>query len=317
MFLKNQAAFFSANLHQYLPEIPWREHPALFKLHQNHHQARPISEGNAMEVFTALHPNSLVQPGLLAAFHLGAHTKLPVSLARSRVEFDILIDRQVHHRYRAALSKTDDELVRSGLSPTMFFYSDDPRLFFQIRRSLRSGRHILIFVDGNGGMDTEEGMASLLDIPFFRGTLWLRQGIAVLARVLQVPIYPILNGRKVDQSQFQVLPPIKADTSLPREADAKRILKMLYAELEKTLIREGFMCWECWRYLHTNGMLRMESFMYPPHSDALKFRPDSASKFHSNSVPEYIVPLDHPLGHFWMDKSRYEIHFSDNILKIE
>lgn len=299
---KNQLAFFSANLHQYLPEIPWQDHPKLFQWHQDYHRPRPISRGNIHDVFRALTPDASAQPGLLAAFHLGAHTALPVSLARSGIDFDILIDRQVHHRYQEALTQTDQELMRSGRTATGFYYSDDPRLFFQIRKSLRSGRHILIYVDGNGGANTKEKISSLLEVPFFSGTLWLRQGIAVLARMLQVPIYPLLNGTIRDQCLVQMLPAIWADAALSREMDTRRILRLLYGELENWLEREGLMHWECWRYLHYNGMLR----------------PDSSAQNSSfclpNPLPEYIVPLVHPAGHFWMDKSRYVIHYGDNVL---
>ena len=142
-----------------------------------------------------------------------------------------------------------------------------------------------------------------MGIPFFSGTLWLRQGIAVLARMLQVPIYPILNCNRADQSIVQVLPAIRADSVISRERDAMRIMGLLYNELEKWLQHEGLMHWECWKYLHYNGMLRLES---PIISNV------SAIAY---PTPEYMAPLVHPNGHFWIDKSGYVIHYDENILK--
>lgn len=300
MFLKNQAAFFSANLHQYLPDIPWSEHPHLFKRYQAFHHARPIGHGKPVEAFTRLQLGSSSPPGLLAAFHLGTHSELPVSLARSGVAFDVLIDRQVHERYQNAISITDKELVRMGHSPTCFYYSDDPRLFFQIRRSLKSGRHVLIFVDGNGGREVKEEAketaSTWLEIPFFKGSLWLRQGVAVLARVLQAPIYPILNSIDPGPAHFQLRPPIWPDSGLSRAEDAKRILRLLYGELALYLRQDHLMRWECWTYLHLHDLLRMhrgtteDTFAFP------------------DPIPEYVVPLGENSRSLWLDKKHYLIY---------
>lgn len=303
MHKKNQLAFFSANLHQYLPEIPWQDHTTLFQYHQRLHLARTRPVGKVQGILCRLKPGTSAQPGLLAAFHLGAHTELALSLAHSGVEFDILIDRQVHHRYQDMFRQTDRALIRTGRAPTGFYYSDDPRLFFQVRSSLRSGRHVLIYVDGNGGMDTKGKSTAYLNISFFSGTLWLRQGIALLARMLQAPIYPILNAQDEDQCLIKVLPPIWPDGALSKEEDARRIVGLLYGELENWLQSSGLMYWECWKYLHYNGMLRLKS----PTCTSRTVLP--------SPLPEYVVSLVHPIGHFWMDKSRYTIHYNDNILQ--
>jgi len=250
---KNQFAFFSANLHQYIPDLPWAAHHKYFRQYHHYHQPKAIPVNSKSKV-NGYCPN---EPGILATFHLGNHTQLPVALVDAGFLFDILIDQPTYDRYRKPLELANRRLVAKGNDPIRFLLSEDRNLFFKIRESIRRGRHMLIFADGNGGQDNNDLKKDLLPIPFFSGILWVKKGIPVLSRLLKIPTYPLLSTIEDHDQILEFCEPIFTDSRLNRLSDAERVLNHLYRLLFLRIAHDP-MQWECWLYLHRNGMLKIE-----------------------------------------------------------
>jgi hypothetical protein len=288
-------AFFSANLYQYLPGLPWSGHPDLYQQYQSFHRPRPIPRKSRARL-SGLHPK--LRPGILAAFHLGDHTLLPVCLANAGVPLDILIDGETYAQYAAVLEQAGIRHGNAVEGPVKFLFSEDPRLFFRMREGLRRGRHLLFFVDGNRGWahaGGNPGDPHLLAVPFFSGRLHVKRGVAVLARLLNVPIYPILGNGDWDHPVFGVPEPIRTNPALDRAEDARQVLGRLFGLLEAR-IRLDPMHWECWSYLHMNGMLQM------PGEAAHLVNPDHLEA-------EYMANLTVHGRSYWLDKRTYIMYF--------
>lgn len=285
-----RAAFFSANLHQYLPDVPWEAHPAYFREYLRYHAPKPVH----IQRSGRLRGFPLHSPGILVAFHLGDHTSLPVCLASLGVRFDMVIDRQIHERYARVLQQAGMQHGETSGEAVRFLFSEDRRLVYQIRDSLRSGRHILIFADGNGGQEQPEPYRDLLPVPFFSGTLWVKRGVAVLARLLGVPIYPFYGTEDADQPLFELSEPLMADPHLDRDIDARRILGRLYGLLQEQIAASP-MRWECWTYLHLNGMLRIDKTTSVPSG-----QPDLGAAHMQRLLMDGRT--------CWLDKQAYEMY---------
>lgn len=270
-----QAALFSAHIHHFIPNIPWKMHSKFFQRYLDYHRPRPVS---AKVTSPVSGKEFFVHPGILAAFHMGDHTSLPVSLAHADLDFDILIDPETYQQHRAVLDKADRmfELDRSDAS--RYLLSDDPRLAFRIRDGLREGRSILIFVDGNNGRSGPNDN-NLIKVPFYQGSLHVKQGAAILAYLLDAPIYPVLNAGDADQAHFIIKEPLHPIRFQPRTDDSFRMTAALFHQLQITL-GENFYRWECWAYLHQNKMLTPpRATSHPKLSETTTFNPYQCNPF--------------------------------------
>lgn len=289
-------AFFSANLFHYLDSVPWNSHPYYFETYCDIHAPKPIPHDFTLN----LSSNPSLQPGLLVAFHLGDHLALPVGLSNCGVPFDVLIDKHTYSKYQLELRQASQLHAKSSGHTTEYFFSDDPRLAFRIRHSLRNGRHVLIFVDGNGGAQSSENpqdVKGLIPVSFFSGTLWVKKGVAILMRLLNAPMYVLFSPLSGLNGVFEVVGPITTNNHMDRDDDCQRLMSMLYGMLEQRISSQP-MLWECWLYLHVNGMLRIEK---PPKQ--VSNPPEMEAEF-----MEHLVWNGRS---YWLDKRCYRMHALD------
>ncbi|MGB3063907.1 hypothetical protein [Sphingobacterium thalpophilum] len=249
-------AFFSANLHHFVPSIPWEDHRYLFLTYKKYHSARNPAEYTA-EIL-GLQPN--MPAGILAVFHLGQHELLPLFLADAGLDFDILISKKVYWKYETSLNR-HRTLFGQADRQFNFLFAEDQRVILQIRSSLRAGRHILVFADGNLG--TADAESTLLPVSFFESTLSVRQGIGFISHVLQVPVYPVFDQLSDDLVRISLQPPICPDPEVARHVYIRDCMQLLFAQLSDRL-NQQWTDWACWEYLHHNGMLCLRTAMAPP-----------------------------------------------------
>lgn len=240
-------AFFSANLHHYVPAIPWEDHNKLYSIFKRYHIAR--NPENYTPTIAGL--NTLSQAGILTGFHLGQHELLPLYLARAGIDFDILISKKVYQKYQHSLNL---HRAAFGLSDRHFnfLFAEDRHTLLRIRRSLYSGRHILMFADGNMGADDSDGL--LVPVSFFKELLYVRRGIAFMSHLLQVPVYPILDELSSDIVKIDIQQPIWPSFEIARTDYIQQCMQQLFDILSDRL-NGRWADWACWDYLHRNGML--------------------------------------------------------------
>lgn len=248
-------AFFSANLHHYVPSIPWTKHESLYSIFNGYHKPRNHN------LYTAdiIGANQLRTSGILVAFHLGQHELLPVYLAQMGLEFDILISRNVYARHDQSLRAHQDALGKAG-KRFNFLFAEDRNIVFELRRSLRAERHVLIFADGNLG---SENMRLNMDrVNFLAAQLQVRTGIAFLSHLLQVPVYPIIDQLKAQKLRIRFGTSIWVRNGESRTSYVQRCMQELFDRLAKRLDRH-WTDWGCWNHMHRNGMLFLKNKNMP------------------------------------------------------
>ncbi len=245
-------ALFSANLHKYLPEIGWNEHPVIYTRWKDHHAGQtnldlcpPLSDMERLR---------LLPTGILLLFHLGHHLQLPIRLAQAGLQFDIVLDRAVYLQSPQLFDRLQGEMNGQG-GEYRYLFSDDTSLLLRVRERLRSGRHLLIFVDGASGAAVS-AKDKRVAIPFLHGELLLKKGIPLMAYLFGIAIYPLLCEDMPHGRQYALQEAIRTRKGETRDAFIYRTLCQCYAMLGKALHRQPWI-WECWPYLHTNGMLQV------------------------------------------------------------
>lgn len=244
-------ALFSANVHSFFPALSWEEHDHLYDKWRIYH--KPTKRSVELD---DVHKEALktLAPGILTLFHLGNHLESPVALADSGLVFDIVLDQEVYRKSQNLLNEMLQKLNILGKGDYRFLFSNDAHLLLKCRSSFKKGKHILIFADGSSGTGAG-GKNQRIKIPFFASYLNCKQGIPALAFLFKVQIYPLLTSDKnTNVSKLQLQTIISPNENQKKEDFTRIALTKLYKMLE-TAIQKDPWRWECWSYLHSNGML--------------------------------------------------------------
>lgn len=238
-------ALFSANLHRYLPDVQWPSHPELYLRWKTVHDPKPIEPAVRWDT-SSLDPFRQLPPRIICLYHLGMHAQLPKVLADAGIAFDLLLDRSVFVTQREQLLGLQADLRSRGMC-CRFLMSDDPQVLLKARGTIRQGRHLLVFADGNSG--TAESLDKKVCIQFLDAEFYARAGIAWLSYLLQVPVLPLSHDGDDTAPHLVIGAEISALPMENRSDYAQRCLFELYDFLA-VQIRESPWRWECWGYLH-------------------------------------------------------------------
>ncbi|WP_454879782.1 hypothetical protein [Sphingobacterium detergens] len=238
-------ALFSAHIHYYLPAIAWQDHYELYEKWKSYHSARPFRSEQSwncsnIEVLKA------GQPKIISLYHLGFHAQIPRVMADSGIHFDILMDRSVYQSQQEEFVQMQQEMQRNGLD-YRYLMSDDVQVLLKIRTSTQSGKHVLVFVDGNSGVsDIQEKKVA---VNFLENTIYVRTGIPLISYLLHVPIVPLAHFSLKGRNHLMLGNEINRDLGEDRNSFIYRSMQELYDFLAKTVQNEPWK-WECWSYLH-------------------------------------------------------------------
>lgn len=245
-------AFFSANVHQFMPDIPWSRHEQLFKKmslyqHLSHLDVEHPCALDQLELlgWNAAWVNCMQEnTGFITCFHTGAYRLLNVLLAREGVSYALLLSRQTIRREGKLFLE-----AYKRYAPTGRFLLLDAEMstsIFKIGHLLKEGYHILAYPDGNVG--AANNVTNLQQIPFLKHQLQVRTGIPFLAHLYKKPIYQLnstrLNTLTVKYDDLKCIYP-----ESPRKQFIKHALKNLYQPLQHLLLRDPGQ-WTCWPQVH-------------------------------------------------------------------
>ncbi|RKF41946.1 hypothetical protein BCY89_00055 [Sphingobacterium siyangense] len=247
-------ALFSANLHQYLPDMHWGVHDLVYEVWKTVHQPKKIQPDETWDT-ACLSDLKQASPRIICLYHLGMHAQLPKVLADAGISFDLLLDRRVFENQKAQLLAVQSDLQSQG-SGYRFLMSDDPQVLLKARQSIRQGRHLLVFADGNSG--TGESLDKKVCIKFMDGNFYARAGIAWLSYILHIPVLPISHSEMKPGYRLLLGTEIAPFLNEHRSEYAQRCLFELYDFLAAQ-IRKSPWQWACWGYLH-----QLNCYLVPP-----------------------------------------------------
>jgi len=104
-------------------------------------------------------------------------------------------------------------------------------------KALRKGALVMIYADGNNGVDGPWGEEGRIPVTFFRSSVYVKSGVARLAWSLGAPILPVVSLRNVDGSGGVVCladPIVPPEPTNPEHRDAfvQASMQRLYGILE-------------------------------------------------------------------------------------
>ncbi|MBD1425207.1 hypothetical protein [Sphingobacterium arenae] len=235
-----------------MPKLGWQEHKTVYINWKDHHQKKPLAELLNRREVDAQVLESFQEPSVITLFHLGDHLVWPVMLAQKDLHFNVVLDRAVYLEAKGLLDQLLIKLAAYGHTPELLF-SDDRALLLKIRSRIADGQHLLCFADGasgSGAIIKDER----LPIRFLDGTLWLKKGIPFISHLFRMPVISLIPNKIGSIEQLQLYKTILPAEHEDRERYLLRCLQQLYGSLEKKIKNHPYL-WECWAYMHQNGML--------------------------------------------------------------
>ncbi len=263
-------AIFSANLTNFLPEIPQSEHAELFKslltnLSFESFERNLLQIGDFCEVkgnIKAL--KSAKTPQIFCTFHLGSYRIIANLLIRMGHNFSTIVRQDVYSKQLESMMSYTARMKEKydTTSEVSVLNAEDPNILLKLVRELRSGRSLLVYMDGNTGSGDEKPDA----VEFLSQKISARKGMTYLSYISGVPLVPVISYRKPDQSNMLYIDEsIKADSTVSREEFSGKALQQLFDFFAKYVASYPEQ-WEGWNYIHNALITREESLQSPPDS---------------------------------------------------
>ncbi|MFN4313273.1 MAG: hypothetical protein ACK4E0_03195 [Chitinophagaceae bacterium] len=259
-FLYGQYTLVSANLLNFLPEIDSNIHMKLFMQLLVHKQLSKLEQGSAAALSYLRTENLSIgnlnalrnNPAIICTFHTGSYRIINSFLVQNKVPFALAIGNSI----MAAEGEDYISIYNSlavGDNNTGFTIIDaeHPKSGLRMLRELKSGKSLLLYMDGNSGAgnQTAKNENSCI-VSFLRQQLFARKGIGFLAHAANVPIIPVINYRRGwNDIRLRFYDPIAPDPHEDRDSFSRQVTHQLY-DIAADIIRQYPEQWEAWLYLH-------------------------------------------------------------------
>lgn len=257
--------FFSANVLHFMPNSDPEEHIEAFKqvcLHQ-HLSWRDMDDCQYEQPLVTGIEDSFIdrlksRPGIICTYHSGSYRLINKILAEADVPFALLVNKTVLQQENDSFQMKFERAAPDFSQRLDLIDAEEPTALIKMIRALKSGKNLLVYVDGNTG--SSGNVENNVVVDFMEGKLSVRKGIAVLADLVKCPIYPVVCRRvSLNEIHFEVPEAIVPSVNTQRNAShIRQTMQKLYGDLERVLEKDPFQ-WECWLYLHQHIVLPKRS----------------------------------------------------------
>jgi lauroyl/myristoyl acyltransferase len=182
--------------------------------------------------------------------HVGPSFWIPLELMRRGFPFTLLIDTANFERLQVDYKFWRDRYTGDLEDPVRMINAEEPTAAWQMMRTLREGRILFVWLDGNAGLESAGDAQTTAAVNFCGLKIQVRKGPAFLSSYANAPILPAVarysrGGRHVIRFEPILFKP--AGESV--DEYCQRAMQELFSLLE-TCVRRDPACWEEWYHLH-------------------------------------------------------------------
>lgn len=252
----NTFGLISANLYNFLPQMPYTKHRFLyrdFKMNQWLHgidthffqNEYPLPIDGVGDLMDKLN----VQNGIICTYHFGVYQLIDSILLNSRNRFALLVGADVFNNWKErypVLSKILDKAAKE--ERFVLLNAEASTSLRQMYRLVKQGYSIVVYVDGIQGVS--QGLENqLIQIPFLGQQIFVPKGAAALSHYFGVPMYPVLALRRTNRIEFKVAHTIFPTLITDRQQYCVYAMREIFSFLS-TYVMHWPEQWTNWSLLH-------------------------------------------------------------------
>jgi len=258
--LAMQYNIVSASLLNFLPEIDVNRHESIYRsvlLHQRlsvFEQDRPaILENVCMENLAPGTWAAIKQrPAIICTFHLGSYRLINLLLVKYNLPFSLVIAKSVIKAQGGTYAALYDQISGGNNNGDFnLIDAEEPTAAIQMLRSLKKGKSLVVYVDGNTGSGSAARQKeNSCPLSFLHQQISVRKGIGFLAHASNTPVLPVICYRKsLTAIALKFHDIIYPQQNTDRNTFAQTLMEQLY-DFASPLIRAYPEQWEAWLYVH-------------------------------------------------------------------
>ncbi|MEJ2010482.1 MAG: hypothetical protein P8Z30_20405 [Acidobacteriota bacterium] len=182
--------------------------------------------------------------------HVGPYYRIPLELSDHDLPVTLLLDQE---NFDHSVTQWPDWAKRyTGHLPDPLSYvnAEKPTAVWQLARALQSGRLLLIYMEGNTGLEVSDAQKTLVDVTFCGIRIRVRKGLAYLSARTGAPIVPaVARCTRNGGHALRFEQPIEIRPNEPVDDYCQRALQHCFSILERYARRDSA-GWEMWYHLH-------------------------------------------------------------------
>jgi lauroyl/myristoyl acyltransferase len=190
------------------------------------------------------------QGAIICAPHVGPYHRIPLELVKRDLRVSLLLDAANFEREQRLYS--DRARLYAGRTPDPMHYinAEIPSASWEMACALRSGRVLLVYMDGNTGLKCAEPAKTLVEVDFCGLRIDVRKGPGYLSAFAGVPIIPLVarfTNRGGHAMRFE--PQLEKKPNQSVDDYCRNALQLLFSILER-YVKTDPSCWEEWCNIH-------------------------------------------------------------------
>jgi lauroyl/myristoyl acyltransferase len=289
-------AYCSASFQTFLSKINIVEHTNGFRK-VLFNQAQAKYERLDIEIIDNLDVEELILPDkglILCAFHYGAYQLITPALIKKNRKFFVVINNSDANNSNVLKESSDyfkfgKKRYKNTVQDTIIHLSiHNENFVFQAKELLENGYIMLVFIDGNSGIDGIMNTMgkNMLEIDFFDKKIFVKKGIASLSYSFKVPIFPIFFNRKDNGKSINICcyEPIFPNSNKTKSEYEEEAIPRLYELLSNHLKQRPYQ-WDGWLYVHK--WLNLESLKDNKSTKYLRYSENENLIFNKNKYIKF------------------------------
>jgi lauroyl/myristoyl acyltransferase len=284
-----QSAIVGASLSNFYAGLPNSDHAEIFKgilVNQrlSFYEQSFVDALNQTKVI-GLDANDILRlkqhPRIICTFHFGSYRLINHLLANQGIPFSLVISRYVSQQQSEMFRVLFDQFkCNSSSGGFEIIDAEDNSSGLKILRSLKQGKSLVIYIDGNTGSgDLTINNENTLKIRFLDQNIKARKGVAALSYISKTPILPVVCVRSNDNKNTLIFgKKINPQSDILKDDYIQSTTQEIFDFLG-LYIKKYPSQWEAWLYLHKFAILEIQEELFSLNSDTLN---QQALKFNKN-----------------------------------
>ncbi|QNK62331.1 hypothetical protein H7F33_17575 [Pedobacter sp. PAMC26386] len=231
-------------------------------------------------------------PKIFCTFHMGSYRYIYYLLIKEKIDFSVIIDDKTLTTQGEILNSIYEEF-KDVESPgyLKLLNAESSSIGIQMIREIKSGKCLLLYIDGNSGVGgMQRNDEKLAQIDFLGKKILARKGISYISYATKTPIVPVISVKE-SESEFRThfYDEITPSAIIDKEKYCEDTTQFLYDTLAEVLLKYPEQ-WEGWLYV--DRFLDLEALRSEKEQETYSINEGTRLKFNQERFNSFQINDD-------------------------